>query len=312
MKILLKCCLQFLAMLLLLSRAAMSMELPTPLVTADWLSENRNKVVILDVRKDLDGFEKEGHIENAILVDSKKVRVTRTINGVEVTRMLPDRKNFEDFMSAHGVSNDSAVVITHKGESAGNVTGAARLYWQLRYYGFSNVALLDGGNAAWVAALEDLVSQPTTFKQGTFTVSGEHPEILATLEDVRKVLKKGGATLVDTRSLRFHIGLEKRDYVYAYGHIPGSYDFPYKFMHPKKGAATFLPVERQKQTFKDLHIDSQAPLIVYCNSAYEASSVWFLLHELMGNRSVKVYDGSLHEWTMDKSNPMTSSLTVSQ
>lgn len=116
------------------------MTLPGPFVSTDWLAENTDDVIVLDVRKDIDSFSAEGHIEDAVLVNAKKVRVTRTIDGLELTRMLPDRKHFEKFMSEHGVSSNSTVVITHKGETPGDVAGAARHYWQLRYYGFDSVA----------------------------------------------------------------------------------------------------------------------------------------------------------------------------
>ena len=123
-------------------------QLPGPLVDAYWLADNIDDVVVLDVRKDIDSYTSEGHISGAVLVNVKKVRVTRTIDGQELTRMMPGPEDFAAFMSAHGVSNDSTVVLTHRGEKAGNVAGAARLYWQLRYYGFDSVALLDGGNAS--------------------------------------------------------------------------------------------------------------------------------------------------------------------
>lgn len=293
----------------LISVSHAASQLPGPLVDAYWLADNIDNVVVLDVRKDVDSYISEGHISGSVLVNVKKVRVTRTIDGQELTRMLPEPDEFAAFMSAHGVSNDSTVVLTHRGEKAGNVAGAARLYWQLRYYGFDSVALLDGGNKAWTEALEELVSETADVTPGKFTIDSQREQMLATTQDVEQVVKSGGATLVDTRPLRFHVGLDKRDYVYAYGHIPGSRNFPYEFLNPEKGMAKYLPSEEVESVMAALHIDPQSPMVLYCNSAYECSSVWFYLHELMGNTSVSIYDGSLHEWTMDKSRPMTAALT---
>jgi thiosulfate/3-mercaptopyruvate sulfurtransferase len=283
--------------------------LPGPLVNADWLAENLSDVVVLDVRKEIDTFASEGHISSAILVNVKKVRTTRTIDGVELTRMLPAPDYFSKFMADHGVSTDSVVVLTHRGGSAGQVAGAARLYWQLRYYGFDTVALLDGGNKAWEEALEELVADVAPVTPGKFETKTEHPEILATTSDVEQVLDKGGATLIDTRPMRFHIGLGKRDYVYAYGHIPGSRNFSYKFLNPEKGIARYLPVADVSNALQAMLIDPMAPAILYCNSAFECASVWFVMQELMGNKNVSIYDGSLHEWTMKESRPMTTELT---
>ena len=58
-----------------------------------------------------------------------------------------------------------------------------------------------------------------------------------------------------------------------------------------------------------LRIDMDDSLILYCNSAYECASDWFVLHEILGKQDVRVYDGSLHQWTQYESNPMTTRLS---
>ena len=238
-------------------------KLPGPLVNAEWLAENLSDVVVLDVRKQLESFTDEGHISSAVLVNSKKVRVKRTIDGVELTRMMPAAEPFAKFMADHGVSNDSTVVITHRGETPGQVAGAARLYWQLRYYGFDSVALLDGGNKSWVESLEEIVPEIVPVKQGKFSTKTERTEILATTADVENALAKNNITLIDTRPMRYHIGRDKRDYVFAYGHIPGSRSFNYKFLNPEKGISLYSPVDKVEKAFKAMLINPSVPAILY-------------------------------------------------
>jgi len=279
--------------------------IPGPLVDADWLSENIDDVIILDTRKELDTFTKEGHIENAILVNVKNIRMEREINGKNLISMRPDAKSFQTFMRQHGVNNNSQIVITHRGNKSGHVAGAARLYWHMKYYGFVNVALLDGGTAAWVAALGDLTTETGKVRPGNYTVGTEHPEILATMQQVKNAINDSSVTLIDTRELRFHIGIDKKDYVFASGHIPGSKNLPYKLLNPAKGTATYFPPEKLDNIISALQIDMDDSLILYCNSAYECSSDWFVLHEILGKKDVRIYDGSLHQWTQYESNPMT-------
>lgn len=283
--------------------------LPGPLVDVEWLTEHSEDVVLLDVRKDLDSFTRVGHIPNATLVDVKEIRTDRVIDGMQLTRMLPDAADFERFMQAHGIANDSQVVITHPGKKSGDVAGAARLYWQLKYYSFERVALLDGGNAAWSASLEDLTTEASNIHRGNYRVGDTRPEILATMDQVQQSFKDGSVTLIDTRDLRYHVGIEKKDYVFAYGHIPGSRSLPYKFLNPAKGDAIYFDLETIRGISDSMGIDTDDPLILYCNSAYEASSVWFALHEILGKNNVRIFDGSLHQWTQNESNPMTARLT---
>lgn len=302
---------KYFILLLLLSQPGgmpFAAELPGPLVGGEWLANNRDSVLVLDARKETTSFA-DGHIPGAVLVDVNKIRIDRKIDGKTLTRMRPDAASFEQFMRAHGVDNDSLVVLTHRGETPGQVAGAARLYWHMKYYGFERVALLDGGNRSWVEALEDLVSESGPVNAGDYRVGAENPEILATMNQVRHALGNDAVTLVDTRELRYHVGLDKKDYVYAYGHIPGSRSLPYKFLNPAKGSTRYLDRDIYVSLLDSLRIDIDDSLILYCNSAYECSSNWFVLHEILGKPDVRIYDGSLHQWTQYESNPMTARLS---
>ena len=282
--------------------------LPGPLVDGEWLANNRDGVLVLDLRKETDTFA-QGHIPGAVLVDVKRIRIEREIDGKLMTRMRPDAASFEAFMRAHGVNNDSRVILTHRGETPGQVAGAARLYWHLKYYGFDQVALLDGGNPAWVEALEDLVSETTKVAPGNYRAGNERPEIVATMQQVRQSLGNNAVTLIDTRELRYHVGMARKGYVFADGHIPGSGTMPYKLLHPAKASMRFFDRDTYLKLLDSLRIAADGEVIVYCNSAYEASSSWFVLHEILGKSKVRIYDGSLHQWTQYESNPMTTRLT---
>ncbi len=293
-----------LPMLLTLAPTLQAAFFPAPLIDADWLIEHRDEVILLDVRKK-EAFDTEGHIEGARLVDVGTVRVNRVVDGKELTRMRPTPEQFQAYLRTLGIDNDSRVVITQRGHTPGQLAGAARLYWHFKYYGFEDVALLDGGNAGWVDALEDLTDEPTAPPaEGHYRVGAEHPEILATMGQVRAALGRDGTTLIDTRNLRYHIGIDKKSYVYGYGHIPGARLLPYKFLTPARGTQRYFEPKRLKRIIGDLNIDLDDELILFCNSAYECSSDWFALHEILGVPKVRIYDGSLHQWTQYDDNPM--------
>ena len=50
-------------------------------------------------------------------------------------------------------------------------------------------------------------------------------------------------------------------------------------------------------------------VINYCNTGHWSSTDWFVLSELLGRKDVKVYYGSIVDWTMNPNRPVTSSRT---
>ena len=60
---------------------------------------------------------------------------------------LPAAREFADAMQRLGVSDDSRVVLYDDNRAM----WAARVWWMLRWIGFDNAALLDGGLQAWKA-----------------------------------------------------------------------------------------------------------------------------------------------------------------
>ncbi len=289
-----------------LMSSAQEPELPGPLVSVDWLEFNQEDVVLLDVRKKTELYGKEGHIPGAILVDWKKVRADLSEGGVVYERMLLDEPRFEQLMQAHGVDNDSTVIIAHGGKDALQFSFGARLYWQLKYYGHDRVAVLDGGTAQWKASGRELSQEPTAAPTGTFKVTDRRDELLATTEEVEAALAEQSAQLVDSRPLAFYLGLEQRSYVYAPGHIPGAKHMPFSLLTPGKGPGLLRASEDLRQAALALGVDPVEPAITYCNSGHVASGVWFLLAEVLGNENAQLYDGSLHAWTKDAARPMVT------
>ncbi len=303
--------------ILFLSSTAFAMKLPGPLVDTQWLANNKDKVVILDVRKDIKSFTKKpvfktskksgkrklvkvaGHIPGAILVNYKKLRSTRTINGRKVQKMIVSKSDFEKLMQSSGVNKDSAIVIVSKGQGNGDVTMATRFYWQMKYYGHDNMAILNGGMAQWIndgRSVSTTVSKPG---KGNWVATAERKEILATSEDVAKAGKKG-IQLVDTRPISLYLGTwYKKSYVYDNGHIPGAKPYPNELLTTKM-PAKFIATDKARKLLVELGVKPNKQVITYCNSGHLASGSWFVMSELLGNRNVKLYDGSMHEWTLEK------------
>lgn len=299
------------------SNNVMAINLPGPLVETGWLAKNKNKLVVLEIRKDIKSFTKKpvfsknkktgklklkkvaGHIPGSVLVNYKHLRATKMIDGRKVQKMRIGKKAFAKVMQNAGVNKDSAVVIVSKGENNLDLTMATRFYWQMKYYGFDNMAILNGGMAQWILDKRNISTKATKAAKGNWVATAERKNILATSKDVEAAIKKK-IQLVDTRAISLYLGTwRKKSYVYANGHIPGAKPYPNELLSTKM-PAKFINPQNSKSLFKQMGIKINKQSITYCNSGHLATGSWFVLSELLGNKNVKMYDGSMHQWTLEK------------
>lgn len=291
--------------LILLPLSATVLAVPGPLVETHWLESNLQNVVVLDVRKK--AKQDTQRIPGATLVPWKKVRAKKKENGVDLIKMLPEKHAFEDLMQSVGVNNDSVIVVTSESTNADTTFFGTRLYWQLKYFGHDNVALLNGGNAKWFKEKRASSNKNTRHDKGTFKVSKVNKDILATTEDVEKAVNDKNTILIDTRSEDMYLGLfYKKTYVYGVGHIPGSKSADGDIFLKYGKVKTFHAPEKIKTALMAKGIDPEAKSIVYCNSGHLSSGIWFIEHELLGNKNASLYDGSMHAWTKDSDRPVIS------
>jgi thiosulfate/3-mercaptopyruvate sulfurtransferase len=305
--------------LLTAAQWALALQVPGPVVNAEWLMTNKAEVTVLDIRPNVKSFlvspqyendkktgkkmlvELGGHIPDAVSVDPKTIRVDRMIGGLKVKFMIPERADFEKMARQWGVKTGKPVVIVPAGQEATDLNDAARLYWQFKVFGEDNIAIVNGGTSNWLAEGREVSVAPTKVVEGNWVGKAERMEMLATSDDVEKAIADKSAQLVDARNPSQYLGLTKKDTVLGYGHIPGAHSVSTDLLVTEGGdAARMLPLATYRDIFKMSGVDPQAPAIAYCNTGHLASGVWFVLSEVIGNKKTKLYDGSMHEWTLEK------------
>ena len=307
------------AALLGLAQWALALQVPGPVVDGEWLARNKAEVTVLDVRPNQKSFtrgpefetdkktgrkflvELGGHIDGAVPVENKNVRTTRVINGLKLSGMIPERAEFEKLARGWGVQAGRAVVIVSAGMEPIDFNEAARLYWQFKVYGEDNVAVLNGGTAGWIGEGREVSTAAVKAGDGNWVAKADRSaELMATADDVEKAMD-AKSQLVDARDNATFLGLSKPGSVSAYGHLQGAKNVPTTLMSSQGGeAAHLLASETYRDIFKMSGVDPQAPAIAYCNTGHQASGTWFVLHEVLGNQQAKLYDGSMHEWSMQK------------
>ncbi len=296
-----------LALLVAISASALAADLP-PLVGPDWLKEHLkdDNLVVLDIRSAIDGggveaYEK-AHIPGSVHSDYDKAgwRVTRN----NIPFMVPSKAELEKLIGDIGIDEDSAVVVVPAGVNVLDFGSAARTLWTLKYAGVKNVAIFDGGVAAWQAAdlpVETGASKPSP-KIFTATID---KSILAEAPDVEKLSTSGGA-LVDARPATFFTAREKAPASQAYGHIPGARSVDSAVFYDSR-TNRLKPKAELEEIARTMVPDG--PAVSYCNTGHWAATDWFVLHDVLGRTQTRLYAGSMVEWTSDARRPIASSRT---
>ncbi len=203
-------------------------------------------------------------------------------------------------MRGAGVSDDRAVVVYDEGGSQ----AGARAWWLLRYFGHPEVAVLDGGLAAWVEAggpLEKGEGEGDGGSEGgpgtgDFTARAGGMGLL----DARGAAELAAAgVLLDARAPeRFRGEVEPLDPVA--GHIPGARNRP---SAENVGAdGLFHARERLHREFAALGVQEGVAVGAYCGSGVAAAQEVLAL-ELAGFPA-GLYVGSWSEWVTDPRRPV--------
>ncbi len=302
----------------MVTSGAVAGSLPGPVVETDWLKSNLENVVILDIRSDLKSFAAKpvfkknkktgknvlvrvgGHIKNARLVNYRKIRGKRKIDGREVTRMIIPRTDFEALIQKAGINKGDVVVVVSKGLSTGDMTAATRIFWQMKYYGHDDIAILNGGLAQWLVDGNEVSTGLEAYAKGNWVATTERKNLLATSAQIQDAAASGKYEIIDNRPIDQYLGVWHKSYVYKPGHIPGARIFPVELMMRSTPPVKFLPPDELRKLMIAMRIDPKAPAVNYCNSGHLASGGWFVMHEILGNKNVSLYDGSMHQWTLEK------------
>jgi thiosulfate/3-mercaptopyruvate sulfurtransferase len=312
----LACCLA--AAVLLCSPYAHALDVPGPLVDTDWLEKNIQQVKILDIRENLESFTESAvlvrkrftgdlrirrpgaHIPGAVLVDFLNIRTSRDIDDRRVRYMLPEVSEFEELMKSWGVNDDEAIIIIYPGMSNSDATMATRLYWQIKFFGHENVAILNGGMARWLLEERAATLEDPGIVAGNWAARAINQAIYADSKDVTDAMSSKDVLLVDTRGPGLYLGAYKQPYVRESGHIPGARIFPNELLTSNRPPVLFADPGDIRRLADALGIDPDGEMITYCNSGQWASGSWFVFHELLGNKNARVYDGSMHQWALER------------
>jgi thiosulfate/3-mercaptopyruvate sulfurtransferase len=269
-----------------------------PLVTVDWLQQNKQKanLVLLDLQSNQNYLR--FHIPGSINTEYGDWRTEKKGQP----KLLPPVPVMEKLIGALGIDNNSHVVLISLGASAGDMAVAARVYWSFKVLGHDKVSILDGGLIAYAESrkypLEKGNKQlkPTTFK------ANYRADMAPDAEAVKKAINSG-VLAVDNRTRAEYMGVYKAGSKERAGSLPNALNLNYDWL-TVNGSGKLHSLENLKQIYSASNLPLQGPQINYCHTGNRAALAWFVSHELLGNHQAKLYDGSTQEWAADPSLPM--------
>lgn len=262
------------------------------LVETDWLEGNLNdpKVRIVEVDEDTTAYEK-GHIPNALGWN------WNTDLHAAVGRDYVDQAGLSSLLQKAGVGADTTLVLY----GGNNNWFAAYAYWLLRYLGYGNTKLLNGGRKKWELESRPMTSDAPSFSATDYKVDAPvNGDFRAYRDEVLDKVSAGSSAFVDVRSPEEYRG-EKlapdhlpQEQAQVPGHIPGAANVPWAKAANEDGS--FKSADELKELYGGLGVTPDKEVIAYCRIGERSSHTWFALHELLGYDNVKNYDGSWTEY----------------
>lgn len=238
----------------------------------------------------------EGHIPGSAFAD-----LTAELRDTDNTRFMfptPSAAQFTAAMGRYGVGDGMRVVLYDDMLNA----FAARVWWMFRTFGFSNVAILNGGWKKWVAEGRPISTAAATYPPARFTARYQ-PERIVAKEDVLAAIGSETICLVNGLDAEEHAGRGPVRYGRP-GHIPSSVNLPFiGVVDP--ATSTYLAPDALQALVARSGAASKDKIITYCGGANAASSAAFAL-ALLGLENVALYDGSLFEWAADPALPLVT------
>ncbi|MFK5913710.1 MAG: sulfurtransferase [Woeseiaceae bacterium] len=283
----------------------------TPLVDANWVKANscNSNVRVLDIRNALDGGSKtaylRGHIPCAVYTDYLKGGWRTKVKNI--VGQLPPTKKIAKLIGNLGIDNNTHVVIYHAGKNALDLGSATRVYWTFKVLGHDNVSILNGGLKAYTSAKNKLEKGNNKPAARNFNAK-LNSAMMANKKDMLNA-KANGVVLVDNRPAHQFMGINRHGKAKRNGTIPHSVNLPESWL-TVNGGGKLRDVASLRKLYKVAGVSTKGASINFCNTGHWASLGWFVSSEMMGNSKVRLYDGSMVEWTADLSLPMEQQIKL--
>lgn len=268
-------------------------------------------VVVLDIRSEkIDGQASDdyarGHVPCAIHSDYVKGGWRAKVE--DVPGMLPSVQQLEALIGGLGIDNDTWVVVAPLGRDAKSMAGAARVYWTFKVLGHDRVSILDGGTEGYAADSSRPLEQGERTPEPRAFKAQLRPQMLVSEQEFARAAQTDGL-LVDYRRQDEFSGLNRNAKTARAGTVATARNLPLEWL-TRDNSGYLRSVQSLEQVYRLADVPLDAEQIGFCNTGHNSSLGWFVAHEIFGNQSARLYDGSMAQWSRNSTLPMARSVAV--
>jgi len=229
-----------------------------------------------------------GHIPGAVAAPYPQFRGPQENPGA-----LRDLSELTALVRRLGIEASTPVVLVHQGSNASDFGAAARVYWTLKSLGVQDLAILNGGFAAWTAANLPSSTEATTVAASRFAPQWSN-DWRVTTEELEVLVADGSASLIDARQPSFFEGLQassgRPGTIRGAGNLNFETFFEGSRVKPQGQVSAILASYGQQ---------SSSITVSFCNTGHQAAVNWFIMSELQNVPNTRLYAESMTEWSFE-------------
>lgn len=266
-------------------------------VSTEWLVDNRDQALVLDVRRA--PLYWLGHIDGAQHVDRAQFLSTRN----DVVSLIPDFADITALLGSLGATQETPVVVY----AADSDPYAARLVWTLHYHGHTKAYVLDGGYQKWAkerhptSRLSSAKPESVDYKVVELP---SYPDVRAEADYIRTRIDHPNTLIWDTRTPGEFEGTDVR--ANRGGHIPGAVHLNWTDLQEEvDGVKVLRSRDAIISLLNERGLTPDREIVAHCQTGIRSSYATLVLMGL-GYERTKNYDGSWIEWANNPTLPIVT------
>lgn len=208
---------------------------------------------------------------------------------------VPELPQLTALVQALGLTPQTHAVVVTSGADSTDFGASARVYWTLKVLGLQELSILNGGMEAWSAAKLPTDNQPVKVAASTYQPQLD-TRLIATREQVVSQIGDKKVSLIDARPAAFFRGETKHPAASVPGTVKGAVNLENSRWFAQGSAAMVSPADAQKVA-ADAKLAPNDTVVSFCNTGHWAATNWFAMSEILGQKNVKLYPGSMVDWT---------------